>query len=39
MNVNGGWIVGDAQGNGTLIGAGRPNQDQLELAVGARLKF
>jgi hypothetical protein len=39
MSVTGGWIVGDAQGNGTRIGAGQPSQDELELAIGARLKF
>jgi hypothetical protein len=39
MNVSGGWILGDAQGNGTLIGAGQASQEELELAVGARLKF
>jgi len=39
MNVNGTWIVGDAMGNGTLIGVGQPHNDELELAVGARFKF
>ena len=39
MNVNGSWIVGDAMGNGTLIGAGQPHSSELELAVGARFKF
>ena len=39
MSVNGTWVVGDAQGNGTLLGVGHPNNDEVELAVGARLKF
>jgi len=39
LTVNGGWIVGDAQGNGTLLGAGKASQEELELAVGARFKF
>jgi len=38
-NVSGGWILGDAQGNGTRIGAGQASQDELELAIGARFKF
>lgn len=39
MNVGGGWIVGDAMGNGTHIGAGQSSQSELEVAVGARFKF
>jgi predicted porin len=39
MNVNGTWIINDAMGNGTHIGFGQPHNDELELAIGARLKF
>jgi predicted porin len=39
MTVSGGWVIGDALGNGTHLGVGHPNQDQLELATGFRFKF
>jgi len=39
FKVNGGWAIGDAQGNGMLYGAGQPYQGETELAIGARFKF
>ena len=39
FHVTGGWVVGDAQGNGNHFGAGEPYKNETELAVGARFKF
>ena len=39
MKVQGGWSVGDAQGNAAGFGAGRPHSDELEVATGVRFKF
>ncbi|GAC1358080.1 MAG: hypothetical protein NVSMB34_12910 [Variovorax sp.] len=39
FNVTGGWVLGDAQGNGMRFGAGNPYKGETEYAVGARFKF
>jgi predicted porin len=39
MKVHGGWIVGDAQGNGASYGAGQAHRDEMEVATGVRFKF
>ncbi len=39
FNVSGGWVIGDAQGNGNLFGTGHSYQNELELATGVRFKF
>ena len=39
FKVGGGWVVGDAQGNGSHYGAGQSHSGTTELAVGARFKF
>ncbi|HXP97475.1 MAG TPA: porin, partial [Telmatospirillum sp.] len=39
MKVHGGWVVGDAQGNGASYGAGQAHRDELEVATGVRFKF
>jgi len=37
--VDGGWVLGDAQGNGNHFGAGQAYSGETEVAVGARYKF
>jgi hypothetical protein len=37
--VDGGWVLGDAQGNGNKFGAGQAYNSETEVAVGARYKF
>ena len=39
FKVDGGWVLGDAQGNGNHFGAGHPYSGTSEVAVGARYKF
>jgi predicted porin len=39
FKVDGGWVIGDAQGNGNLFGAGHAFNNETEMAVGARYKF
>ena len=39
FNVSGGWVIGDAQGNGQHFGVGHPYDSELELATGVRFKF
>jgi predicted porin len=39
MKVDGGWSVGDAQGNIDGIGHGRAYSDEVEVATGVRFKF
>jgi predicted porin len=39
MKVGGGWVVGDAQGNGNVYGVGHPANSELEVATGVRFKF
>jgi predicted porin/uncharacterized coiled-coil protein SlyX len=39
FKVTGGWVVGDAQGNGNHFGVGNPFNSELEFAIGARFKF
>ncbi len=39
FRVSGGWVVGDAQGNGLHFGVGQPFKNETELAIGARYKF
>ncbi|HLY87343.1 MAG TPA: porin [Acetobacteraceae bacterium] len=39
MKVDGGWSVGDAQGNVDGIGHGRAHSDELEVATGLRFRF
>lgn len=39
FKVDGGWVLGDAQGNGNHFGAGHAYSGETELAVGARYKF
>lgn len=39
MQVHGGWVIGDAQGNGGSFGAGQAHRDELEVATGVRFKF
>jgi predicted porin len=39
FNVSGGWVLGDAQGNGNHYGVGHTYQGDLELATGVRFKF
>jgi len=39
FSVSGGWVVGDAQGNGNHFGAGNPNSSEMEAAMGIRFKF
>ncbi len=39
FSMKGGWVVGDAQGNGLAYGAGHPYKNETELATGARFKF
>ena len=39
FKVTGGWVVGDAQGNGMHFGSGNPFNSEVEFAVGARYKF
>jgi predicted porin len=39
FKVDGGWVIGDAQGNGNHFGAGQAYNGETEVAVGARYKF
>ena len=39
FKVDGGWVIGDAQGNGNHFGAGHAYNNETEVAVGARYKF
>jgi predicted porin len=39
FKVDGGWVLGDAQGNGNHFGAGNPYNNETEVAIGARYKF
>jgi predicted porin len=39
FKVDGGWVIGDAQGNGNHFGAGHAFNSETEMAVGARYKF
>lgn len=39
FNVSGGWVIGDAQGNGNRFGVGHTYDNELELATGVRFKF
>ena len=39
FKVDGGWVIGDAQGNGNHFGAGQAYNNETEMAVGARYKF
>jgi hypothetical protein len=39
FNVSGGWVPGDAQGNGNHFGTGHAHDGETEVAVGARYKF
>ncbi|MBV8605564.1 MAG: porin [Pelomonas sp.] len=39
FNMTGGWVVGDALGNGLHYGAGQTYKDETEFAVGLRYKF
>ena len=39
FKVDGGWVLGDAQGNGNHFGAGHAYSGETEVAVGARYKF
>ena len=39
FKVDGGWVIGDAQGNGNHFGAGNAFNSETEVAVGARYKF
>jgi predicted porin len=39
VKVDGGWSVGDAQGNIDGLGAGRAHNSEYELATGVRFKF
>jgi predicted porin len=39
FKVDGGWVIGDAQGNGNHFGAGHAFNGETEMAVGARYKF
>ena len=39
FNVTGGWVVGDAQGNGQQFGVGHTYSSEIEAAIGARFKF
>jgi len=39
FKVDGGWVIGDAQGNGSHFGAGNEFNSETEVAVGARYKF
>ena len=39
FNVSGGWVIGDAQGNGNKFGVGHPYDSELEVATGVRFKF
>jgi predicted porin len=39
FKVDGGWVLGDAQGNGAHFGAGNAYNSETEVAIGARYKF
>jgi len=39
MKVDGGWVLGDAQGNGNHFGAGQAYSNETEVGIGARYKF
>ena len=39
FKVDGGWVLGDAQGNGNHFGAGQAYSNETEVAIGARYKF
>lgn len=39
FKVDGGWVIGDAQGNGNQFGVGHAYNNETEMAVGARYKF
>ena len=39
FKVDGGWVLGDAQGNGNRFGAGQAYSGETEVAVGARYRF
>jgi predicted porin len=39
FKVSGGWVLGDAQGNGNHFGTGQAFNGEYEVAVGARYKF
>jgi predicted porin len=39
FKVDGGWVLGDAQGNGNHFGSGQAYSGSTEVAVGARYKF
>ena len=39
FNVSGGWVLGDALGNGNHYGVGHAYSGDLELATGVRFKF
>jgi predicted porin len=39
FKVDGGWVIGDAQGNGNHFGAGQAYSNETEFAIGARYKF
>ena len=39
FKVDGGWVIGDAQGNGNHFGAGHAFNSETEMAVGARYRF
>ncbi|MBV8503961.1 MAG: porin [Paucibacter sp.] len=39
FNVTGGWVVGDALGNGLHYGAGQTYKNETEFATGLRFKF
>ncbi len=39
MNVNGGWMIKDALGNGNKFGGTSQFKNETEVAVGARFKF
>ena len=39
FKVTGGWVLGDAQGNGNHFGLGQRYNSEYEAAIGARYKF
>ena len=39
FTVDGGWVLGDAQGNGNKFGAGQTYNNETEFAAGVRYKF
>ena len=39
FRVTGGWVLGDAEGNGNQFGGSNPYNSEVEAAIGARFKF